>query len=78
MTALDRLREWTDDDLHLGQSVRFHEPTYKNPAEIRRDVRELIAVVEAAIELNNGYGFDYEHPTLARLEEALSKFEIGV
>lgn len=34
----------------------------------------LVEVVEAARELNDGYGFDYDHPALTRLEQALSQF----
>lgn len=42
-----RLREWSRDDLHVTQSVRFHEPVYANPTEIRRDVREILAALAA-------------------------------
>lgn len=41
-TAVDRLREWSQDDLHLIQSVRQYEPTYANPADLRKDVRSLL------------------------------------
>ena len=49
--AVVRLREWSQDDLHFTQSVRFHEPTYRNPAELRRDVR---AVLDALAKKGDG------------------------
>ncbi len=41
--ATERLLDWCDDALHEGRSVRHFEPVYKNPAALRRDVRELLA-----------------------------------
>ena len=41
--AETRLREWSQDDIHLLQSVRMHEPTYRNPSRLRADVRALLA-----------------------------------
>lgn len=41
--AAERLLDWSDDALHEGRSVRHFEPVYKNPAALRRDVRELLA-----------------------------------
>lgn len=38
-----RLREWSIDELHLVRSVRHHEPVYRNPGELRGDVRWLLA-----------------------------------
>jgi hypothetical protein len=37
-----RLRVWSDDDLHVLRSARSHEPVYANPAELRKDVRDLL------------------------------------
>ena len=38
-----RLREWSQDDIHLIQSVRMHEPTYRKPSLLRADVRAFLA-----------------------------------
>lgn len=44
---LERLRSWSMDEAHVVQSVRQHEPQYRNPAELRADVRELLARYDA-------------------------------
>lgn len=48
MTESERLREWSADDLHLGQSVRHWKPTYPNPAALRKDMRDALDRLEAA------------------------------
>lgn len=41
--AEGRLREWSIDELHLTRSVRSHEPVYRNPSQLRGDIRWLLA-----------------------------------
>jgi hypothetical protein len=42
LEALERLRVWSQDDLHLLRSARMHEPVYANPAALRSDIRALL------------------------------------
>lgn len=76
-----RLVAWAKDELHIGQSVRMHEPTYRNPAEIRRDVRETLNALDAAAVAlqtclhllgEEGYLPDPDYP---EVQEALDLYE---
>lgn len=49
--SLARLTRWSDDELHQLRSVRMFEPVYRNPAELRADVRALIAEHENVCEI---------------------------
>lgn len=47
LSAAERLYMWSRDELHMCRSVRMHEPIYRNPGELRRDVRALLALEQA-------------------------------
>ena len=40
--SAERLREWVEDPSHIGRSVRSYQPTYANPAALRRDVTAVL------------------------------------
>lgn len=58
-----RLREWVEDPSHIGRSVRSYQPTYANPAALRRDVTAVLAELRV------------ERERAERLEAALDEAE---
>lgn len=58
MTA-EQLHAWAEDS-HTGQSVRYHEPQFKNPAEIRAAVLALLDELAATRQERDFWKAEYE------------------